>query len=281
MSDKTIYSPYSIFSILLSLANINPLPSLADNKALAMSIAKQIDERMLKDIAREHLKGRRLLVGSTQLNAQRLVIWNMGAIAASGSPQALSLFRKVLLASASLPVTFPPQYFNVEALGKIYNEMHVDGGLEAQVMIYENAVAPFSRQGEVLKGYERIRKLYIIRNQKIDPEWQNVQPTLTKIAIRSIDSLTKSQGIGDLFRLYLYAERDGMEYNLAYIPSTFRVVPKTVFDNNYMKELFALGYKLGRSGYAWRQYPPEYEPKLAAVAMSKPAVLSTTAKKPL
>lgn len=259
MSDKTIYSPYSMFSILLSFMHVSPLPSLADNKALAHSIAQQVDERMLQDIAREHRKGRRLIVGSTQLNAQRMVIWNMGAIAASGSPYALQLFRKVLLASASLPVTFPPQYFTVEAAGKTFTEMHVDGGLEAQVMIYENALAPFSRISGLPEGARR-RTIYIVRNQKISAEWQHVQPLLTKIAIRSIDSLTKSQGIGDLFRLYLYSERDKMEYHLAYIPHTFTETPKTAFDNAYMKKLFAVGEKLGEKGYSWHRYPPEYEP---------------------
>ncbi len=260
MSDDTIYKRYGIFSILLSLANISSLPSLADNKGLADMIAKQVDERMLKEIAAEHLKGRRLIVGTTQINSQRLVIWNMGAIAASGSPHALELFRKILLASASIPVTFPPQYFNVKAAGKAFTEMHVDGGIEAQVMLYENAIRPFYRKGEVLKGSARVRKLYIIRNQKVTTEWQYVEPKLTKIAIRSIDSLTKSQGIGDLYRLYLYSQRDEMDYNLAYIPRTFKTTPKSPFDNAYMRKLFALGYKMGSSGFEWSKYPPEFNP---------------------
>lgn len=260
MSDKDIYKPYSIFSILLSLANIHPLSSLADNKPLINLVSKLIDESVLKKIAAEHLKGRRLLIGTTQINAQRLVIWNMGAIAASGSPQALDLFRKIMVASASLPASFPPQFFTVEAAGAKFNEMHVDGGIAAQVMLFENALTLFSREGNMLNGHKRIRKLYIIRNQKVYPEWQDVKPQMKYIAVRAIDSLTKSQGIGDLFRLYTYSQRDGIEYHLAYIPKDFNEKSKSEFDTIYMNKLFARGFDMGRAGYVWQKYPPEYTP---------------------
>ena len=109
--------------------------SLADTRPLADLIARHIDEPVLQAIAREHKKGRRLFIGTTQLDAQRLVIWNMGAIAASGHQDALQLFRKVVLASASIPGVFPPQYIKVEAKGRTYTEMHVDGGTMAQVIL--------------------------------------------------------------------------------------------------------------------------------------------------
>ncbi len=90
-------------------------PSVYDTKPLADLIAKYIDEKVLAAVARVHKKGRRLLVGTTQLDAQRLVIWDMGAIAASQNPGALDLFRKILLASASTPAVFPPVYLTVNA----------------------------------------------------------------------------------------------------------------------------------------------------------------------
>jgi predicted acylesterase/phospholipase RssA len=260
VSDKNIYKAHSIVKVLLSLANLLTLPSFADNQPLADLIAKLIDEPVLKKIAAEHRKGRRFLVGTTQLDAERLVIWDMGAIANSGNPHALEMFRKILLASASLPATFPPQYFTVVANGKKYQEMHVDGGVEAQVMIFENALIPFSIGGKYLQGHSRTRRLYIIRNQRIDPEWDNVKPQLKSIAIRSIGSLTKSQGIGDLYRLYVYAQRDKMEYNLAYIPDDFKVASTSEFDKTYMQKLFARGYKMGDSGYPWKKSPPDYDP---------------------
>lgn len=260
ISDDNIYKPYSIVRIVLSFAKLTTVPSLADTKPLAELIAKLIDERVLKAIAAEHLKGRRLIVGTTQLDAQRLVIWNMGAIAASNSPNALELFRKILLASSAMPATFPPQIFHVMAEGKNYQEVHVDGGVEAQVMLYEEAISPFSRR-ELLPGTEkRIRKLYIIRNQSVYPSWDNVQPTLQDIAIRSIDGLIQSQSIGDLYRLYTYSLRDGFEYNLAYVPESVTETPPTPFDKKYMNKLFDLGFKMGKAGYKWNHYPYGYKP---------------------
>ena len=135
ISDKDIFQAHGPVSILLSLANLKELPSLADTSPLAQLVAKLVDAQVLQKIAQEHLQGRRLLMGTTQLDAQRLVIWDMGAIAASGNPQALELFRKIMVASAAIPAMFPPEYFDVEAGGETFQEMHVDGGTRAQVML--------------------------------------------------------------------------------------------------------------------------------------------------
>lgn len=259
-SDKDIYKPYSIFTLLLAAARITSVPSLADNQPLAKLLDKIIDERMLKEIAAEHLKGRRLLIGTSEMYSQRLVIWDMGAIAASNSPKALPLFRKIILASSALPASFPPQFFKVVAEGKQYDEMHVDGGVEVQVMLFENAIVPFSREGNFLKGQRRIRRLYIIRNQSVHPKWENVKPQLKFIAIRSIDSLIKSQSIGDLYRLYTYAKRDNFEYNLAYVPKNFHEKPNGMFDPVYMHQLFNRGYQLGQTGYPWEHHPYGFNP---------------------
>jgi hypothetical protein len=263
LSDKDIYKQHSIFTIIMGLANIQSLSSLADTKPLASVIAKLVDKRMLQRIAREHKKGRRLLIGTTQLDAQRLVIWNMGAIASSHHPGALELFRKIMLASASIPVTFPPQYFEIQADGKMYQEMHVDGGVAAQTMLFENALYPFSGVAKLLQGQNRDRDLYIIRNDKVLPVWEDVHPTIKDIATRSISSLIRSQGTGDFYRLYAYTQRYGFNYNLAFIPSSFHAEAKGEFDSAYMKKLFLVGEKLGSQGYEWHKAPPGFETKVS------------------
>lgn len=258
VSDDDIYKPNSIVRIVLSFIKLTSISSLADTKPLANLIERLIDDQVLKAIAREHLKGRRLIIGTTQLNAQRLVIWDMGAIAATKSPHALPLFRKILLASASVPATFPPQIFRVSALQKEYDEIHVDGGVATQVMLYEKAIAPFSRRVLLPGQKQRAKKLYIIRNQTVHPKWEDVKPTLKDIAIRSIDALIQSQSIGDLYRLYAYSKRDDFEYNLAYVPTSFTESPVTPFNKPYMNKLFSLGYQMGKSGYQWTHYPYGY-----------------------
>jgi hypothetical protein len=254
ISDQDIYRSFGPVAILLSLADIKALPSLADTGPLIQLVAEMIDSQVLQEIAREHLKGRRLLIGTTQLDAQRLVIWNMGAIAASGHPQALELFRKIMVASAAIPGMFPPQYFEVEVGGEKFQEMHVDGGTRAQVMLYEAAIGLFAFCGQ------RPRQLFIIRNEQVYPEWKKVKPQLRHIATRAIDTLLKSQGVGDLFRLYIYAQRDKFDYNLAYIPANFTTRPTSPFDTAYMNRLFQLGYDLACCGHPWRKYPPGFEP---------------------
>ncbi len=254
MSNDDIFQAHGPLAILLSLANLKALPSMADSRPLTQLVTRMIDAEVLNKVAQEHLKGRRLLIGTTQLDAQRLVIWNMGAIAVSGHPQALELFRKIMVASASIPAMFPPQHFEVEAAGDHFQEMHVDGGTRAQVMLYESSIRFLAVPSQ------RPRKLFIIRNEQVHPEWQEVKPQLKHIAIRTIDTLLKSQGVGDLFRLYVFAQRDQFDYNLAYIPPDYTSRPTSPFDTIYMNKLFQLGYQLACCGQPWRKYPPGYEP---------------------
>jgi hypothetical protein len=237
--------------------------SLADTRPLAALIARYIDEPVLQAVAREHRKGRRLFVGTTQFDAQRLVIWNMGAIAASGHPEALKLFQKILLASASIPGFFPPQYFKVEAGGRTYEEMHVDGGAMAQVMLYEAALKPFGELESLrdVKLTGRPKVLYIIRNGPVKPDWEKVRPRLLPIANRAINTLIKTQGVGDLYRLYTFARRDRMAFNLAAIPGDFPSPPEEMFDQDYMNRVFGLAWEMARKGYPWQQHPPLFEPE--------------------
>jgi hypothetical protein len=180
------------------------------------------------------------------------VIWDLGAIAASNYPHKLDLFRKIIPASASIPGKFPCQFFTVTAGGKKYQEMHVDGGVRVEVLFYEDALEPF------IIGGQRQHNLFIIRNDQVHAEWKSVRAQLKYIAFRALKSLTKAQGIGDLYRLYVYAQRDGINYNLAYIPRDFPYRNKTDFDKVYMNRLFDFAYNLAKNGYPWSHYPPDF-----------------------
>ncbi len=237
--------------------------SLADTRPLANLIAKHIDGAMLQAIAAEHKKGRRLFIGTTQIDAQRLVIWNMGAIAASGHPEALNLFRKILLASASIPGFFPPQYFKVEAGSRNYEEMHVDGGTMAQVILYEDALKPFAEMENLMevKLTGRPKILYIIRNGRIEPDWQKIRPRLLPITLRAVNTLIKTQGVGDLYRLFVFALRDKMDFNLAAIPRDFPPAPEDMFNQEYMNKLFDFAFEMAQRGFPWRKHPILFTPE--------------------
>ena len=244
------------------LAGLFGADAFADSSGLADLIAKYVDRKLLDRIAAEYRKGRMLLVGTTNLDAQRPVIWNMGEIAASQHPYALDLFRQVMLASASVPGAFPPVHIKVRAGDKVLEEMHVDGGPTRQVFV---APAQLS-----LKTFDRLyprpplRRIYIVKNGKLTPEYEAVASNTLAISARSVFTLTKSQSIGDINRIYAMAQRDGAEFRLASIPASFSVPSSQIFDPAYMKALFAEGYKLGSRGEPWVMTPPEAGATLAA-----------------
>jgi predicted patatin/cPLA2 family phospholipase len=278
---KTVYTSITDNDIFQKKSTLTAFwrQSLYDTKPLADLIAKNIDEKVLAAVAREHKKGRRLLVGTTQLDAQRLVIWDMGAIATSQDPGALDLFRKVLLASASMPAIFPPVYITVTANGKQYDEMHVDGGTTSEQILYENALLPMTQHKKALSSdvknanmmsalEHRQRIVYIIRNDQVKPEWADVKPRIGNIAGRAISTLVKTHGDGDLYRIYVLALRDSIDYNLASIPIEFNVPSQGMFDPEFMQKLFNLGYEMARNGYPWEKYPPGYEPEATPSAFN-------------
>jgi len=251
ISTKNIYQVRSLLKMLWS-------DSITDTWPLAELAAKSMDDDMLRDIAIEHQKGRRLFVGTTNLDAQRLTIWDMGAIASVGTPAAYKLFRRILLASASIPVMFPPIYLEVETAGNKYDEVHVDGGVVAEVITYEFIFRPLAVKTEV-RGKDakpRPARMYILRNSKTKPEWGVTEAGLKGITERALNTIIKYQGIGDLYRIYTLSKMDGVDFNLAVIPEDFKVERKEEFDKNYMNQLFNLGYDLGSRGYAWMKYPP-------------------------
>src|SRR5262249_42190158 len=109
--------------------------SLFDSWPLKELIEKRVTRDMLAAIAAEHSKGRRFLVVTPNQDAGRRVVWNMGAIAARGDDKALKLFRDVLLASSSIPGFFQPVQIDVEANGKKFQEMHLDGTITAPFFV--------------------------------------------------------------------------------------------------------------------------------------------------
>jgi len=195
--------------------------SAASSEPLRQTLREIFDEKMMADIAAQYARGRRLLIGTTNLDADRPVIWNITAIAASGHPRSAALVADILLASASIPGVFPPVFIEVEADGKNYDEIHVDGGASSQVFLYP-ASLDVRQIGKDL-GIEGKHRMFLIRNSFLKPQWKAVKPSLTAIAGRSLGTMIRNQGIGDLYRIYLAALRDGIEYNLAFIPEDFQM----------------------------------------------------------
>jgi hypothetical protein len=185
----------------------------------------------------------------------RPVIWRIGAIANSGHPRALELIHQILLASASIPGAFPPVLIEVEVGDKRFDELHVDGGAASQVFLY-----PAGLDWNAILEKLQVRgrpKVYVIRNSRLDPMYEQVENKLFPIAGRSIESLVRTQGIGDVHRVYLETCRDGLDFNLAYIPADFDEKPREKFDPKYMKKLFDMAFDRAAAGYPWEEMPPD------------------------
>lgn len=221
---------------------------------LKMLIDHYVDRRLMTRLAAERAKGRLLIIGTTNLDAQRPVYWDIGKIAQSGKKEALELMRLVLLASASIPGLFPPVRIPVTAGGKTYEELHVDGGTSNGIF--------FSLSGVSLKEIDKAigmkvkRRLYAVRNGKLGAEWKPVKAAALDIGQRSLSTIIRSQAIGDLARIHASTIAEGVEFNLAYIPDSFKGPEHKPFDMAYTKPLFELGRKLGREGYPWAKKPP-------------------------
>jgi predicted acylesterase/phospholipase RssA len=179
----------------------------------------------------------------------------MGAIASSSDPRALELFRKVLLASASIPGIFSPVMIDVELDGKRMQEMHVDGGAMRQVFLLPRLY--FQGLKDQGRYEQRERHVFVIRNGRIDPQWAPTVRRSTSVARRALEALIDEQGISDVRHLYNAAQQDGEDFNLAYIDDGFDYPHPEEFSRDYMGHLFDYAYHQGQKGYPWRKSPPQ------------------------
>ncbi|MGG5889755.1 patatin-like phospholipase family protein [Falsiroseomonas sp. HC035] len=228
--------------------------AVADTSPLFRMIERYADEAMLRSIAGEYARGRLLLIGTTNLDLQRPVVWNIGAIAASGQPGALDLFRRILLASASIPGAFPPVLVNINHEGRAYQEMHVDGGASVQVFFYPPSVQLRDLDRE--RSASPRRTIHVVRNGRIDLEGATVARGVLSITGRSASTLLHFSGINDINRIYLTAVRDGLGFRVAYIGTDFTAPRSGPFDPDFMKALFEYGRAAGLHGTAWATAPP-------------------------
>jgi hypothetical protein len=244
--DSDIYTSRGLFGLAGN--------SLSDNAPLRALIGRYLTDQMIDEIAAEYRLGRRLLVQTTNIDAQRPVIWDLSAIAASGRPERRKLIIDILLASAAIPAVFPPVRIEVEAGGDRRQELHVDGGTIAQLFF----APPEIRLGDYERrhfGHVRARRIHLIRNGRLYPQYATTQESTLAIARRAIETIVKYQAISDLTRIKSHTTAAHAQLRFVAIPTEFTEQAKTEFDRDYMQRLFEVGRQVGRKG-VWRPDPP-------------------------
>lgn len=241
--------------------------SLVGEPKLLEIVSRYTDERLLEAIAAEHKSGRRLYVLTTNLDAQRGIIWDMGEIAARG-PQALPLFRKVITASASVPGLFPPTLIDATADGRVFQEMHVDGATVSQILTAPDRLLADLRGDPKQHGGRK--DLYILINGKIEPTFEVVKDATLAITGRSLSTSLKQKSLSNAVAAYDFAKRSGIGYNLVYMDRNLSEVGSYGFETNYMRGLFDYGYRMGLTGNFWRHKPPALEAPAPAAPKAAP-----------
>lgn len=231
--------------------------SLASTSPLVALLERHVDAELLRKVAEAHAGGRRLYIGTADLDSQQFVVWNMGLIAAIGTPEALDLFRKVMLASASIPVAFPPVFFEVEAEGRRYDEMHVDGAVGANVFLTAGLFRPMVARGKSRPGVGR-DDVFIIHNGQLRAASSPTQRTLRAIALRSLEASGRSGMVDDLVRIYVFTLREQAGFQWIGIAEGVSLAGSANFDPEQMGKLFEIGYQKALAGPGWETLPPGF-----------------------
>lgn len=229
--------------------------SAADNTPLRRLVEDYVTDEMVDAIAKQHLRGRRLFVLTTNLDAGRPVVWNIGAIANSVQPGRTKLIQTILIASSAIPGVFPPVRINVTVDGVEYDELHVDGNTSKSAFF-----VPRDYATKVGKSAGRIMStrntFYVIRNGRVDPAFNPTKPGLPSVVMRSVGVLLFNSAIDNLYELYATAQSLGFRFQAVWVPETFTMEEPEPFDPGFMSALYEVGYDIGLKGDFWSDYPP-------------------------
>lgn len=226
--------------------------SLFDSWPLKRLIEQRVTPKLLTEIAAEHARGRRLFVVTTNLDAGRRVVWNMGAIAARGDERALKLFRDILLASSSIPGFFSPIAIGVEAKGKHFHELHSDGTLTAPFFVLpETMLSPSAN------SRPPISQLYVIVNSKLGSEFAMTDRSIPGVLGRSIAVALTAALRAEVLLIYVGAQRHGIALRIAHVEAAFNYPSRGPFDGKYMQALYEVGVAAGKKGTAFESTLPD------------------------
>ncbi len=231
-----------------SLVSVPFRDAVFTNAPLRRLVESALTDDVVVELAAEHAKGRRLLLGTTRLDTRSTVVWDIGAIATRGGAESRKLITDVMVASAAIPGAFPPQPITVEEDGKKRTELHVDGGVTAPVFVPAGVL----ERGGV--GCD----LYVIVAGKPFPEAEKVRPRVLKVLSASGGALLRAHTRREVSNLYHLATLSGVRFHVINVPQDLAVTDNGFdFDTKDMNTLYVTGVKLGLDGPAWKDRPAD------------------------
>jgi hypothetical protein len=234
--------------------------SLATTAPLRQLIQDQIDEPLMEKIAAAHCAGRRLYVCTTDLTTKRPVIWDMGAIACLPCPVGCTLFRDVLLASASVPGVFPPVEFKAtDSAGNTRNVLHADGAVTAPLFMPPGVFATAAlRAGPHPKPLPGGPNFYAVVAGKLYPEAGPVRRRVLPVLGATTSAILYAQCRAELANTFWQSRLAGMRYHMIALRQDADVTADTSvsFDPELMQRLYGEGLNDGMAGPAWSYVPP-------------------------
>ncbi len=242
---KEMFRLNSIFSMFSQRA-------LLDTQGFEGKVRDAITDEMMQKLADERSQGRVLLVGTTNLDNEKMAIWDIGKIAQVGTDDARTLIQEVIIASSTIPGAFPAKLITIDDGVHSYDEMHVDGGVSRQVFL----VPQWARHD--IPNVGREQNIYVIRNSRLKPTYQPVPYEFADISSRSLSALIRNQGVGDVEFLYNFSQEHEFNFKLAYIDSDFEG-NKAQSEEAYMQDLYEHGYQLKLEQQLWTEVPPSVE----------------------
>ena len=234
-----------------------------DTEPLKELIERYFTDDVLAAVAAKHHNGHRLFLGTSNMDTGEFNIWDMGAIASSSRTDKLERYRNVIIASCAIPVLFPPVYFDVEINGEDYYEMHVDGGVKSQIFL-RGFMLDFAEALEEAGVENKVEaSLYVIRNGRAGQEIRRsiVAASSLSIASATINGVFDLSTDSSLFRIYVLANRNNIDFNLASIPDdVFPELDPLVFNLVTMRKVYDYTFEKARAGYEWAKVPPRLDP---------------------
>ena len=228
--------------------------SLADNAPLKALVARGVDEELMEAIATQHEGGRRCWVGSTNLDIGRFCVWDLGAIASRRTPRALQLLRDVLVASASIPVVYPPMRFEIDSK----DELHADGAITRPLFLPQGIFDCHLAAERAGVDWRKVDStMYVIHNGSLRPSPANVQRDTLAIATRTVTMMSYTMVTEHVLHLYLLSRVYQADFRFHTLPDGLDL-SIDAFDAEDTNRLFLLGQGMMERKQPWLSVPPGY-----------------------